>query len=803
MTRTHIVSAYALAILSMVTIIMVSAPVLIDDADAATEYYADITLDINEYVEIDLHDYIDGDSYEYCAQDNGSLPTGIERDGYILSGTPTVIQDCTARFRLSDSYISLWGDAYIHVTFHVAEVPEYHTVSYDAGVGLINGKDTWSERILAESYASLPPAVHSTGAYTFLGWSLSETSTNVVSSYTVTKDVTLHAVWQRNTVEVSNASATITQDQSSTLVIETSPSDAVLSVSEYGGLGSNNVTVSGHKVILDMTSVQPGTYYVTIDADYTGFLTGHGLITIEVPITIVKPIEYTLVEGDMFSYTPVTNPTNASIRLDEVTIDGSVSDNDGGLKVNGRTITGMLDTPGTYRVTYTASLEGYVDVTNHVMILVSAASVVPDTGPVSLASITAKSRADEPRVFDFVALGGQNVTNYVWSIGGEVFATSSPTALLEFPSSGVYTVECTAYGASGDNVTLDVTVMCSDNRHRDAAWAGIEYSYVVPGNVEITVPEGSFLKVGAESIGGVRFTTMSGTPSAGDIGKGFDVMVGSEQWTINVYAAETKAPTSLFTISVGQDGYTVDAMFTGSNASFHRFDFDADGVYEDSSRYTYDKPGRYIVSCLAVNNISEVTSSMRIEIDVAPSHSTDVFALTDFSIGVGERLYIDLDVGEDDVLIVSGSATSFITVDDDTLRVHPTERGIYSLTVKVLHPNGTFDSTTIEIRVTSEDAAIPVDAEEVDYLPIVVLFVISVSTVCIVVLYDMHSGRISAWFSDLRHRIRSGGRRISRPGDDGYGGYNDTRYVGRYPGGRNTNDMNRKQNIQQDQRRFR
>ncbi len=800
MTASRFASASALAIVSMVFAVASIALPLIDDVDAATEYSAEIVLDIDEYVEIYLYDYLDGDSYEYCASDGGSLPTGLSKDGKYVKGTPTELGTWNATFRLSDSYISLWGDGYLYVTFTVAEVPEYHTVSYDAGVGLVNGKNTWSEEILAESYASLPTAVHSTGAYTFLGWSLSETSTNVVASHTVTKDVTLHAVWQRNTVGIDDATATISQDQSSVMTIVTDPSDAVVSISEYGGLGTKNVWIVNHRLHMDMTSVEPGTYYVTLDADFTGYLTGHSVVTIYVPITIVKPIEYTLVEGDVFSYTPVTNPTNASISLVEVSIDGVVSEDNGGLKVNGRTISGTLSEPGTYEITYRASLEGYVDVTNHVMVFVTASSDVPSMGAVSLASISAASRSDEPRVYDFVAIGGQNVTNYVWSIDGEVFASSSATALYEFPASGVYTIECTAYGASGDSVTLDVTVMCSDNRHRDAAWVGVEYSYVVPGNVEISVPEGSFLKIGAESIGGQLYTLMSGTPSAGDVDKGFDVTVGSESWTIKVYPAEGEAPVSKFTLSVKDDGYTVEATFTGSNASFHRFDFDNDGVYEDGNIHRYEKSGRYVISCIAVNNVSEVTSSMRVEIDIAPSESVDLDGLTDFSMNVGERMYIDLDLRDGDSVQTSGSATAFVELDDNTLRVHPTERGIFSLTVQVLHTDGTFDSATIEIRVAGPDDPIMPVPEDIDYLTVVVLFVISVSTVCIVVLYDMHSGRISAWFHQLRSSCRRKRMASHSKHNDSMVRHNDWTYS---KSSQVHNGTYAKDSYQNDQRRFR
>ena len=300
------------------------------------------------------------------------------------------------------------ADAILNFDITVTEIPESFTVTYDAGIGTVNGQRTWSESITEDTFASLPDAKYSSGAYVFKGWSTSETSTTTVDSLKVNGDITLYAVWDRQTVKVNPITATITSGQSSTMPVTTDPEDARLSISDLGGLSSYNATVSGRYIFLDMTNVEPGTYYVTISASSTGYYTGSAKVTIMVPITIVKPIEYTLSQGDVFSYTPVTNPSNASIELKSVLLDGSPVEGNGGLSVSGRTITGTLENPGTYEISYRAFLDGYVDVDNTVFVYVSDSSELPDVGSVSLASVTASARASEPRVFDFVAIGGQN-----------------------------------------------------------------------------------------------------------------------------------------------------------------------------------------------------------------------------------------------------------------------------------------------------------------------------------------------------------------------------------------------------------
>ena len=748
-------AAIALAVLFT----LVAVPICSDESDAdVPEYSGEITLDIGEPATIDLQDYLGGSSYNYCSytkySGDSKLPPGITKDGSILSGTPTELGSYHLQFRFNNSYVSLVADAILNFDITVTEVPETFTVTYDAGIGTVNGRGTWSETITEGTYASLPDASYYSGAYTFRGWSLYETSTDTVDSLRVTEDVTLYAVWERNTVDIDPITATITQGQSSTMPVTTDPDDARLSISDYGGLSTQNALLAGRYLVLNMTGVQPGTYYVTVSASSTGYYTGSTTVTVMVPITIVKPIEYTLVSGDVFSYTPVTNPSNASIALTGVTIDGKPADT--GLRVNGRTITGTLTEPGTYEITYRAYLDGYVEVSNTVIVYVSDKGDVPSTGDVSLASITAASRASEPRVFDFVAIGGRNVSNYVWTVDGEVFATSSETALYEFPSSGIYTVGCTARGYDGSEVTLEITVICTDNYHREAAWSGVEYAYIVEGEVRVEMPDPSPFANTTETIDGRTYTILSGTPSESDIGRTFDVTVGDESWTVTVYAAESSAPTASFEVSV--DGYHVKATFTGLHASFHRFDFDNDGVYEEGSEFTYDIPGRYTIVCNAVNNISEVTSTVHVEVEILPQEDTTLSELTDFEMGVGERMYISIAVNTGDVLSVSGTAASFVTVEGSTLRVAPTEAGVYELTVTLTRSDGTDESVTIKVTVKQPGVPAP-EPEGGDYtLAMIVIFVVGVGLIAGFLIYDTRTGKVSAKYRSLKSRTMNRNR---------------------------------------------
>lgn len=731
------VSAVAMAVLIMAT---VSVILFTEDSDAYTNTYT-LEFETGEDVNIDLTAMVGRTPVFYSGDVPPGLEVTLEKTGSAwygsiytayLKGTVTASPG-TYTFKLTD-------DSRFY-EFKVLIKAGECTVTYDAGIGLVNGQQTWSETITKGSYASLPQATYSSGAYSFAGWNVSATASEGVASYNAIKDVTLHAVWKRNTVQVSDASATVTSGQTATLPLTTDPADAVLSVVSLGGLPQSSARVDGHSIELDMTDVSPGTYFVTVDASYSGYITGESVITVKVPITIVKPIEYVLCEGDSFSYTPVTNPTNAEITLVSVTMDGNPVGDMSGLTVDGRSIVGTYGQKGTYAVTYRASLEGYVDVTNTVFVKVNerqASAPAPVMG-----IITATPRATEPRVYDFVISGYSNASNIIWSYESKVFATSSPTALYEFPASGSYTVKCTLAGFDGSFVSEDVDVICLDNYHREAAWTGIQYSYVIESDEDVSIQSGAPFSVVTSQVDGKTYRMISGIPSEADIGERFTVNVGDDSWSIQVYASESVAPVVDFDLVLSDDGYTVVALFKGQNASFYSYDFDGDGIPEQGNAFTYQKEGRYTVVCKAVNNVSETSKSDMVSINVVPHEDVDILELTDFQIVVGEKLDIVLTIAEGDVVTVSGPAAGFVTVSDGVLRVSPSEKGVYDLTVSVHHDNGTQTSKTVKVTVRGTEVQ-DLEEEKHDYMVVMaVFFIIAVSAIAVFILRDLRgNGRL-------------------------------------------------------------
>jgi PKD repeat protein len=624
-------------------------------------------------------------------------------------------------------------------TFSILVAQGECTVTYDAGIGLVNGKQVWSETLVKGSYASLPAAVHSSGAYSFAGWAASPTASEPLVSYTALGDATLHAVWKRNTVQISDAAATVATGQTASLPMRTVPEDAVLSVGSHDGLPGGSVSVYGHGIKLDMSGVAPGTYFVTLTASSTGYISGVSVVTVRVPISIVEPIEYVLSAGDAFSYTPVTEPSNASVTLDSATLDGSPLGGSGGVSVEGRSIKGVLSRAGTYAFTYTASLEGYVPVTDTVYVkVVERPASVP--APV-MGTAIASPRPGEPRVFDLVLSGHANASNIIWSHGNDVFATSSPTALYAFPASGAYTLTCTVVGFDGSSVSQDIPILCMDNYHREAAWAGIRYCYIAPPGTDIDIVPGSPFSVTDIGSGSGACRLLSGTPTSSCIGGSYRVTSGTESWTVTVYPSESAAPVADFEIVLSDDGRTVTAVFTGTHASFHVFDFDGDGIPEPGDSFTYPEAGMYTVVCTAVNNVSETSKSDMVSIDVVPRETASLSDLTDFQMLAGERLDIILSLSPGDSVSVSGTASGFCEADGDTIRVSPTERGEYGLTVSIRHSDGTVTERTVNVTVRGTEVQELEETSRGYAVVMAVFFAISVLAVAALLLRDSGRGR--------------------------------------------------------------
>ena len=280
-------------------------------------------------------------------------------------------------------------------------------------------------------------------------------------------------------------------------------------------------------------------------------------------------------------------------------------------------------------------------------------------------------------------------------------------------------------------------MICLDNYHRNAAWAGMEYNYVTEGRVDASVQNGSPFSVRNQTIGGKEYTVIGGTPSRYDVGSSYQVSMGSDSWVIDVYEPETSAPVADFDIEIGSDGFTVVAMFKGRNASFYTYDFNGDGIPESGNGFTYPASGRYTIVCKAVNNISETSCSRTVLIDIAPSEKTDVLRLTDFEMLLGEKQDIILSISDGDVITVSGSASGFVKVNGNVLRIEPTSKGMFDLTVKVHRNDGTSSSKTVKLTVRGSEIQ-DLEDEKRDYMVMMaVFFVISVAAISAFILKDI------------------------------------------------------------------
>ena len=204
-----------------------------------------------------------------------------------------------------------------------------------------------------------------------------------------------------------------------------------------------------------------------------------------------------------------------------------------------------------------------------------------------------------------------------------------------------------------------------------------------------------------------------------------------------MYGSQSAAPVADFDLVLSDDGYTVVAVFKGQNASFYSYDFDGDGIPEQGNAFTYDREGRYTVVCKAVNNVSEVSKSAMVSINVVPHEDVDVLDLTDFQMVVGERLDVILSVEQGAIVTVSGSAAGFIQVLDGVLRAEPTDKGVFDLTVSVHRDNGSVTSKTIKVTVRGTEVQ-DLEEEKHDYMVVMaVFFVIAVSVIAVFILRDI------------------------------------------------------------------
>ena len=118
-------------------------------------------------------------------------------------------------------------------------------------------------------------------------------------------------------------------------------------------------------------------------------------------------------------------------------------------------------------------------------------------------------------------------------------------------------------------------------------------------------------------------------------------------------------------------------------------------------------------------------------------------------------MHISISMGSTDALSVSGSASSFVTVDGTILIVAPTEAGVYDLTVTITHSDGTTDSKSVEVTVKQEGLD-PVPEPHGDYTAaMIAIFIVSVGLIAGFLIYDTRTGKVSERYRSFKARTRS------------------------------------------------
>ena len=255
----------------------------------------------------------------------------------------------------------------------------------------------------------------------------------------------------------------------------------------------------------------------------------------------------------------------------------------------------------------------------------------------------------------------------------------------------------------------------------------VELSASWPFSVEHTVVDGQ------------PYTVVSGTPQESDVGRSFTVS-GPDSWTITVYRSEGTAPVVDFDLVVGSDGFTVVAVWKGSNASSYGIDFDGDGILDTGNAHTYQEPGRYTVVCRAANNVSETSASRYVDVSVVPHEEVSLPQITDFQMMAGEKLDIRIALTEGEVLAVSGTAADFCTVSSTGIRVQPTTPGEYTLTVSI-HLGSSVQSKTVKVTVRGDQVQ-ELEEQNRDYAVIMAVFAgFSIVAISVFVLRDIRPGK--------------------------------------------------------------
>lgn len=491
----------------------------------------------------------------------------------------------------------------------------------------------------------------------------------------------------------STAASTVALGQAFLYTPSTNPFGATLSiVSDDTGC----LTISGGVLKGTISGISPGTYYVVIQASYGSMTPATQTITINVPVTIIDPAEYSVYTGTQWTYDPETDPEGAEITLVSVKRNGSAVSNHGIVASDG-VISGTFSEAGTWTITFTASYTTYEPTNKTVTVIVSEAPVIVD--PPTLSGIVASPHYEQDRMFYFAAIGAGGYVTASWDFGdGSSSVTGTMSTVHRFSQSGLYDVTLTLANSEGKTVSKTVTVLVTDETSRGDAWVGVLYSTMVP------IPSGSvpsldgpdWLSVTTGTYDGQLYAIVSGTPGDTSLaGTTAEVRLtaGStdERWSIEIHERKTTKPTATFDVDT-DDGLTVTLRYTGQAASRIFIDWgEGAGMERQASvsgpfEHTYGKAGQYTVKIEVANNNGSLTSSKQINVreKVIEVSMGDI---PDQQVAVGQELRIEVVTDPADA-VLSISGADWLKIDGHTIVGTPpegTEPAAYTITLKATY----------------------------------------------------------------------------------------------------------------------
>jgi hypothetical protein len=202
---------------------------------------------------------------------------------------------------------------------------------------------------------------------------------------------------------------------------------------------------------------------------------------------------------------------------------------------------------------------------------------------------------------------------------------------------------------------------------------------------------------------------ISGTPTSSHVGYTYDLTVGGQNRSIKVYAAQTVAPVSSFTVAQSVDLMSVTLTFTGSNASVVFYDYGDGSPKTTSTTHSYDEPGAFVIRAIAVNNLGERTSAALVYTGgySDPTPSTRPLNLTNVTYKQGEMVWIPLTIYDGETVSLTGGATLFCVLVDDVITgdTANTPLGNYALTVTLITVDGETVQKTITVSIISPGGA--------------------------------------------------------------------------------------------------